>query len=79
MTLQQAIKANVRIEHGHRITTLRGWCRHDRVLLDGREIGRIRTRRAKDRIEITTLSGNLYTTGYDIDWLIRQTGSESWF
>lgn len=79
MTLRQAINAKVQIAPGQRVVVFGGWFRHDRVLLNGCEIGRIRTRRAKDRIEITTILGNLYTIGYDVDWLIRQTGRELWF
>ena len=35
MTLQQALRANVRIEPGQKIRTFGGWCRHDRVLPKG--------------------------------------------
>lgn len=72
MTLQQAIEANVRIKPGQKVTTFSGWCRHDKVLLDGREIGKIQTRRAKDRTEVITIAGNVYITGYDINWLVER-------
>ena len=72
MTLQQAIQANVRIEPGQRIRTFGGWSRHDRVLLNGCEIGKIQTRRRRDRIEVLTITGNIFTPGYDVDWLVRQ-------
>ena len=72
MTLQQAIQANVRIEPGQKIQTFGGWCRRDRVLLNGYEIGRIQTRRGRDRIEVITITGNVFTLGYDVDWLVRQ-------
>ena len=41
MTLLQAIRANVRIAPGQKIRTFGGWYRHDRVLQNGCEIGRI--------------------------------------
>lgn len=72
MTLQQAIQANVRIEPGQKIRTFGGWARHDRVLLNGYEIGKIQTRRGRDRIEVITFTGNVCTLGYDVDWLVRQ-------
>ena len=72
MTLQQAIQANVRIEPGQKIRTFGGWCRHDRVLRNGCEIGRIQTRRGTDRIEVLTITGNIYTIGYDVEWLVEQ-------
>ena len=72
MTLQQAIQANVRIEPGQRIRTFGGWCRHDRVLQNGCEIGRIQTRRGRGRLEVVTIIGNVYTLGYDVDWLMQQ-------
>jgi hypothetical protein len=71
MTLQQAIKANLTIAPGRKVRTFGGWCRHDTVLMDGHEIGRIQTRRAKDRTEFITLAGNIYVMGYDIDWLVH--------
>ena len=46
--------------------------RHDRVLLNGEEIGRIQTRRGHSRIEVITIADNVYTMGYDIDWLVEQ-------
>ncbi|HEY9232841.1 MAG TPA: hypothetical protein VIS78_11865 [Blastocatellia bacterium] len=72
MTLQQALRANVRIEPGPKIRTFGGWCRHDRVLLNGEEIGRIQTRRGRSRIEVITVAGNVYTMGYDVEWLVEQ-------
>jgi hypothetical protein len=71
MTLQQAIQANVRIEPGQKIRTFGGWCRHDRVLRNGYEIGKIQTRRGRDRIEVITITGNVCTPGYDVDWLVQ--------
>jgi hypothetical protein len=71
MTLQQAIQANLRIAPGRKVRTFGGWCRHDTVMLDGHEIGRIQTRRAKGRTEFLTLAGNIYVMGYDIDWLVH--------
>ena len=72
MTLQQAIQANVRIEPGRKIRTFGGWCRHDRVLMNGYEIGKIQTRRGRNRTEVITSSGNVFTLGHDVDWLVRQ-------
>lgn len=72
MTLLQALRANVRIEPGPKIRTFGGWCRHDRVLLNGAEIGRIQTRRGRNRIEVITVAGNVYTMGYDVEWLVGQ-------
>ena len=77
MTLLQAIRANVRIAPGQKIRTFGGWCRHDRVLLNGEEIGRIQTRRGRNRIEVITIADNVYTMGYDIEWLVEQ-GSDSY-
>lgn len=76
MTLQQAMKANIRIVPGHKHASFGGWCRHDRVLLDGSEIGKIQTRRAEDRKEFLTINGNLCTDGYDVDWLVRQISDQ---
>jgi len=77
MTLQQALQAKVRIEPGQKIRTFGGWCRHDRVLLNGAEIGRIQTRRGRSRIEVITIADNVYTMGYDIEWLVEQ-GDDSY-
>ncbi|HKV42813.1 MAG TPA: hypothetical protein VJX67_26680 [Blastocatellia bacterium] len=71
MTLQQAIREKLSIAPGQKIRTFGGWCRHDKVLLDGHEIGRIQTRRAKDRTEFITVTGNAYVVGYDVDWLVQ--------
>ena len=71
MTLLEAIQANVRIMPGRKIKTLGGWCRHDRVLLDGQEIGKIQTRKGRDRTEILTIAGNVYVIGHDVDWLVN--------
>lgn len=78
MTLQQAIRANVRIEPGRKVKTLGGWCRQDRVLLDDLEIGKIQTRRGKSRTEILTIAGNIYVLGYDVDWLVKQVEGKIW-
>jgi hypothetical protein len=72
MTLQQAIQSNVRIEPGQKVRTFGGWRRQDRVLHNGYEIGKIQTRRGRGRMEVITITGNVYTFGYDVDWLIRQ-------
>lgn len=79
MTLQQALEANVRIEPGQKIRTFGGWCRRDKVLLGGSEVGRIQTRRARGRTEIITIKDNLYIIGYDVDWLIRQESEDYGF
>jgi len=72
MTLSEALESNLTIAPGRRVKTFGGWCRHDKVLLDGTEIGRIQTRRAKNRTEFITLAGNVYILGYDVEWLISQ-------
>jgi len=72
MTLHQALESNLTIAPGRPVKTLGGWCRHDRVLLDGIEVGRILTRRARNRTEFITLAGNVYILGYDVEWLISQ-------
>ena len=78
MTLQQAIRANVTIKPGRKVKTLGGWCRQDRVLLDGLEIGKVQTRRGRARTEILTVAGNVYVIGYDVDWLVRQVEGKIW-
>jgi hypothetical protein len=78
MTLQQAIRANVKLEPGRKVRTLGGWCRQDRVLLDDLEIGRIQTRRGRSRTEILTIAGNVYVLGYDVDWLVKQVEGKIW-
>lgn len=72
MTLVQALKAHIKIEPGRRVRTFGGWCRRDRVLLDGHEIGKIQTRRGRDRTEVLTIAGNVYVVGHNIEWLVRQ-------
>lgn len=72
MTLQQAINANVRIKPGQKVRTLGGWCRHDRVLVAGREIGTIQTRRGRGRTEVITIAGSIYVMGHNVDWLVEQ-------
>ncbi|HEX8088815.1 MAG TPA: hypothetical protein VF762_08185 [Blastocatellia bacterium] len=74
MTIQQALQANVKIEPGTKVRTFSGWCRRDKVLVGGYEIGRIQTRRAKGRTEIITIKDNLYVIGYDVDWLVEKEG-----
>src|SRR5262245_37119982 len=74
MTIQQAIKARLRIEPGPRVRTFGGWCRRDRVLLDGYEIGKIQTRRARSRTEIMTIASSGFVPGHDVDWLVAQAG-----
>jgi hypothetical protein len=71
MTLQQALQSKLRIMPGRKVRTMGGWCRHDRVILDGHEIGKIQTRRGRGRTEILTISGNVYVMGHDIDWLVN--------
>ena len=74
MTLLQAIQTKVRIMPGRKVRTLGGWCRHDRVLLDGHEIGKIQTRKGRGRTEVLTIAGNVYVIGHDIDWLVSHRG-----
>ncbi|HEY3135296.1 MAG TPA: hypothetical protein VGL29_04535 [Blastocatellia bacterium] len=73
MTIQQAIRARLRIEPGRRVRTFGGWCRRDRVLLDGFEIGKIQTRRARSRTEIVTIAASGFVPGHNIDWLVAVT------
>lgn len=72
MTIQQAIKARLRIEPGRKVNTFGGWCRRDRVLLDGYEIGKIQTRRAPSRTEVLTIAASGFVPGHNIDWLVAQ-------
>ncbi|HWO00962.1 MAG TPA: hypothetical protein VNS63_17005 [Blastocatellia bacterium] len=72
MTLQQAMRTNLRIEPGRRVRTFGGWCRRDRVLLDGCEIGRIQTRRGKSRTEVMTIGAAGFVPGHDVDWLVSE-------
>lgn len=74
MTIQQAIKARLRIEPGRKVNTFGGWCRRDRVLLDGYEIGKIQTRRAPSRTEVVTIAASGFVPGHNIDWLVAQAG-----
>jgi hypothetical protein len=76
MTLQQALEANIKIEPGPKVTTFSGWCRRDKVMVSGYEIGRIQTRRARGRTEIITIKDNLYIIGYNVDWLVQQEGDD---
>jgi hypothetical protein len=72
MTIQQAIRARLRIEPGRKVRTFGGWCRRDRVMLDGFEIGKIQTRRARSRTEIVTIAASGFVPGHNIDWLLIQ-------
>lgn len=74
MTIQQAIRARLRIEPGRRVTTFGGWCRRDKVLLDGCEIGKIQTRRARSRTEVLTIAASGFVPGHNVDWLVAQAG-----
>jgi len=76
MTLQQALQANIKIEPGQKVRTFSGWCRRDKVLVGGYEVGRIQTRRARGRTEVITIKDNLYMIGYDVGWLVRQESEE---
>lgn len=70
MTLRQAIRDRVSIKPGHKVVSCGGWIRQDRVLVDGREIGSIRTRRGRGHLEVVTIAGNTYMSGYNVDWLV---------
>lgn len=72
MTLQQAMRTNVRIEPGRRVRTFGGWCRRDRVLLDGCEIGRIQIRRGRSQTEVMTIGAAGFVPGHDVDWLVSE-------
>lgn len=74
MTIQQAIKARLSIEPGRKVNTFGGWCRRDRVLLDGYEIGKIQTRRARSRTEVVTIAASGFVPGHNVDWLVAQAG-----
>ena len=74
MTMQQAIRVRLRIKPGRRVITFGGWCRRDQVLLDGHEIGKIQTRRARNRTEILTIGSSGFVPGHNVDWLIAQAG-----
>src|SRR5262249_62000714 len=70
MTIQQAIRARLRIEPGRKVRTFGGWCRRDRVLLDGYEIGKIQTRRGGRRTEVVTIAASGFVPGHNVDWLV---------
>ena len=72
MTIQQAIRARLRIEPGRKVRTFGGWCRRDRVLLDGYEIGKIQTRRGRSRTEVVTIAASGFVPGHNVDWLVLQ-------
>lgn len=74
MTIQQAIRARLSIEPGRRVNTFGGWCRRDRVLLDGYEIGKIQTRCARSRTEVLTIASSGFVPGHNVDWLVAQAG-----
>jgi hypothetical protein len=74
MTIQQAMRARLRIEPGRKVNTFGGWCRRDRVLLDGYEIGKIQTRRARSRTEVVTIALSGFVPGHNVDWLVLQAG-----
>lgn len=74
MTIQQAIRARLRIEPGRRVNTFGGWCRRDRVMLDGYEIGKIQTRRAPSRTEVLTIAASGFVPGHNVEWLVAQAG-----
>src|SRR5467141_133961 len=74
MTIQQAMRARLRIEPGRKVNTFGGWCRRDRVLLDGYEIGKIQTRRARSRTEVVTIAASGFVPGHNVDWLVAQAG-----
>jgi hypothetical protein len=44
------------------------------VLLDGYEIGKIQTRRARSRTEIVTIASSGFVPGHNIDWLVALAG-----
>ena len=72
MTLQQAMRTNVKIEPGRRVRTFGGWCRRDRVMLDGCEIGRIQIRRGRSRTEVMTIGAAGFVPGHNVDWLVSE-------
>ena len=74
MTMRQAMQAKLRIEPGKRVKTFGGWCRRDRVLLDGFEIGKIQTRRANSRTEVLTITARGFVPGHNVEWLVLQAG-----
>jgi hypothetical protein len=74
MTIKQALNARLTIEPGDRVATPVGWVRSDRVLMCGREIGCIRTRRARGRIEVVTVAPGGETAGLNAEWLVLRAG-----
>jgi hypothetical protein len=74
----------VKVVTGEKVRTFGGWYRHDKVMLDGREIGRIQTRRRNKRTDTITLgpdpSGSPNggaVLGSDIGWLLRIAGEKA--
>jgi hypothetical protein len=41
-------------------------------VLDGYEIGKIQTRRARSRTEIVTIAPSGFVPGHNVDWLVAQ-------
>ena len=66
------MRTNVRIEPGRRVRTFGGWCRRDRVMLDGCEIGRIQIRRGRSRTEVMTIGAAGFVPGHNVDWLVSE-------
>ena len=78
------VRDRVKVVTGEKIRTWGGWYRHDKVMLDGREIGRIQVRRRNKRTETITLgpdpSGSPNggaVLGSDIGWLLRIAGEKA--
>lgn len=77
-------RAQELIDQGRLVVTMgekrriwQGWCRHDVVCLDGREIGRVQVRqrwygRLGRRIDVLTCdTGSAGVLGRNLDWLVR--------
>jgi hypothetical protein len=63
----------IKVVPGQRIRTFGGWYRHDVVTLNGREIGRIQTRRRNGRFSTLTAGlGSTCVLGSDVAWLVAQ-------
>jgi hypothetical protein len=71
--VDEAEHPNVTFVHGPKIKGWGSWYQHSQVMLDGKDIGRIQTRRRKGRTDTTTLdNNNAAVRGHDVNWLIHR-------
>lgn len=69
---EQSYLGRVRFEHLPKVRTFGGWYQHTVVCVNGREIGRIQTRRRNKRTDtLTTPAHGGCVLGTDVGWLTR--------